>query len=160
VWELRRAVTRSHLRRYTIVQMTCSSRFAAVSRIRHFEGLLITPNFTPRGFSPSIHSRFRQRAYSSDSHLPPFDPSISYRATAPPNSSWTYGSGLNDAFPPTEWPRDADRKTWDVSSLDMKACYQLLTSAIVPRPIAFVSTLSKEGVPNLAPFRWVFLPLY
>ena len=30
--------------------------------------------------------------------------------------------------------------------------YKLLTGAVVPRPIAFVSSLSAEGVPNLAPF--------
>jgi flavin reductase (DIM6/NTAB) family NADH-FMN oxidoreductase RutF len=30
--------------------------------------------------------------------------------------------------------------------------YKLMIGAIVPRPIAFVSTLSREGVPNLAPF--------
>jgi flavin reductase (DIM6/NTAB) family NADH-FMN oxidoreductase RutF len=30
--------------------------------------------------------------------------------------------------------------------------YKLLIGAVVPRPIAFVSTLSPEGIPNLAPF--------
>jgi flavin reductase (DIM6/NTAB) family NADH-FMN oxidoreductase RutF len=30
--------------------------------------------------------------------------------------------------------------------------YKLLIGAVVPRPIAFVSTLSREGVRNLAPF--------
>jgi flavin reductase (DIM6/NTAB) family NADH-FMN oxidoreductase RutF len=30
--------------------------------------------------------------------------------------------------------------------------YALLTQCVVPRPIAFVSSLSRDGVPNLAPF--------
>ena len=30
--------------------------------------------------------------------------------------------------------------------------YKLLVGSVVPRPIAFVSTISPEGVPNLAPF--------
>lgn len=30
--------------------------------------------------------------------------------------------------------------------------YKLMIGAIVPRPIAFVSTLSSDGIPNLAPF--------
>jgi len=30
--------------------------------------------------------------------------------------------------------------------------YKLLIGAVVPRPIAFVSTVSREGIPNLAPF--------
>jgi len=33
-----------------------------------------------------------------------------------------------------------------------REAYTLLTAAIAPRPIAFVSTLSVNGVPNLAPF--------
>lgn len=32
--------------------------------------------------------------------------------------------------------------------------YHLMTSVIVPRPIAWVSTVSKDGVPNLAPFSY------
>lgn len=31
----------------------------------------------------------------------------------------------------------------------------LLTSAVVPRPIALVSSLSANGDPNLSPFRYV-----
>ena len=30
--------------------------------------------------------------------------------------------------------------------------YKLLIGSVVPRPIAWVSTVSKDGVPNLAPF--------
>ena len=33
-----------------------------------------------------------------------------------------------------------------------KERYKLLSGSILPRPIAFVSTISKAGVPNLAPF--------
>ncbi|KAL4262666.1 FMN-binding split barrel [Pleurotus pulmonarius] len=32
--------------------------------------------------------------------------------------------------------------------------YKLLTSGIVPRPVAFVSSISEAGVKNLAPFSW------
>jgi flavin reductase (DIM6/NTAB) family NADH-FMN oxidoreductase RutF len=35
---------------------------------------------------------------------------------------------------------------------DPKDVYKLMIGAIVPRPIAFVSTLSADGIPNLAPF--------
>ncbi|MGD0266976.1 MAG: flavin reductase family protein, partial [Candidatus Methylomirabilota bacterium] len=30
--------------------------------------------------------------------------------------------------------------------------YRILLSSIAPRPIAWVSTLSKDGIPNIAPF--------
>ena len=38
------------------------------------------------------------------------------------------------------------------SEVSPSVSYQLLTSIIVPRPIAFVSTVSADGIPNLAPF--------
>lgn len=36
--------------------------------------------------------------------------------------------------------------------LETRDCHDLLTSIIVPRPIAFVSTVNKKGVPNAASF--------
>ncbi|KAA3643366.1 MAG: flavin reductase family protein [Chloroflexi bacterium] len=38
------------------------------------------------------------------------------------------------------------------AELSLKDTYKLLTGAVVPRPIAWVSTVNKEGQPNLAPF--------
>ncbi len=40
----------------------------------------------------------------------------------------------------------------DPGSTSVQNIYKLLIGAIVPRPIAFVSTISAEGVRNLAPF--------
>lgn len=40
----------------------------------------------------------------------------------------------------------------DPGSTDVQNVYKLLIGVIVPRPIAFVSTLSADGVLNLAPF--------
>jgi len=37
-------------------------------------------------------------------------------------------------------------------SMEARAPYHLLTSIAAPRPIAWVSTISVEGVPNIAPF--------
>lgn len=42
----------------------------------------------------------------------------------------------------------------DFTTLSPGRAYRFLISAIVPRPIAFVSTLSPEGVRNLAPFSY------
>jgi len=39
-----------------------------------------------------------------------------------------------------------------VKETDEDTLYRLLLSLVVPRPIGWVSTLSKEGIPNLAPF--------
>jgi flavin reductase (DIM6/NTAB) family NADH-FMN oxidoreductase RutF len=40
----------------------------------------------------------------------------------------------------------------DPGAADARNVYKLMIGAIVPRPIAFVSSLSAEGIPNLAPF--------
>jgi len=40
----------------------------------------------------------------------------------------------------------------DPGSLDAEASYKLLVGFVVPRPIAWVTTLSADGVLNLAPF--------
>jgi flavin reductase (DIM6/NTAB) family NADH-FMN oxidoreductase RutF len=40
----------------------------------------------------------------------------------------------------------------DPASLSPRDAYRLLITCIIPRPIAFVTTLSREGVTNLAPF--------
>ena len=40
----------------------------------------------------------------------------------------------------------------DPAGLDPQSCYKLLIGSVVPRPIAWTSTVSREGVYNLAPF--------
>jgi flavin reductase (DIM6/NTAB) family NADH-FMN oxidoreductase RutF len=40
----------------------------------------------------------------------------------------------------------------DPANLDARSCYKLLIGSVVPRPIAWTSTVSREGVYNLAPF--------
>ncbi|WNB91296.1 flavin reductase family protein [Bacillus sp. NEB1478] len=45
-------------------------------------------------------------------------------------------------------------KSIDPNTLSLKENYKFLTGSIIPRPIAFVSTLSEEGVLNAAPFSY------
>lgn len=40
----------------------------------------------------------------------------------------------------------------DPAALDPRAAYRLFISCVAPRPIAFVTTLSRDGRSNLAPF--------
>ncbi|AEF38843.1 flavin reductase family protein [Hoyosella subflava] len=44
------------------------------------------------------------------------------------------------------------RTHFDPTLMDPDRVYQLLTSSVIPRPIAWVSTQSAEGVDNLAPY--------
>ncbi len=49
---------------------------------------------------------------------------------------------------------DADMEALSIraASLDAEGCYKLLSGLVVPRPIAWISTRSDQGVVNLAPF--------
>lgn len=82
--------------------------------------------------------------------MEPF-PETTWKLTTLPYSEWTPGSGASN----DEWkkhkkiaidPYDTDRSPADN--------YTMLISAVVPRPIGFVSTVSKDGVKNLAPFSY------
>jgi len=42
----------------------------------------------------------------------------------------------------------------DPAKLNIKDCHDLLVGAVLPRPIAFVSTIGANGVNNLAPFSY------
>jgi flavin reductase (DIM6/NTAB) family NADH-FMN oxidoreductase RutF len=43
---------------------------------------------------------------------------------------------------------------FDCADLSPSDAYRLLNHVVAPRPIAFVSTLSADGIPNLAPFSY------
>ena len=73
-------------------------------------------------------------------------PPASFQLQPAPNPEWTPGTKqplpfANDAMLPFD-PKD------------LKSCYPLMISAVVPRPIAFVSSLSADGVGNLSPFSY------
>lgn len=43
---------------------------------------------------------------------------------------------------------------FDPNLIDDKAIYKLLTGAIIPRPIGWISTVDENGINNLAPFSY------
>jgi flavin reductase (DIM6/NTAB) family NADH-FMN oxidoreductase RutF len=45
-----------------------------------------------------------------------------------------------------------DYRIFDTEEIDHLQAYRLLVGSIVPRPIAWVSTVNQAGIPNLAPF--------
>lgn len=88
--------------------------------------------------------------------IPPSDPTTYSTYTQPPNPSWTYGQKIDTTPAGKEWVagESAGWKVYNTAETDKTDIYKLLISGIVPRPIAFVSTISEEGVENLAPFSW------
>ncbi|KAG6896301.1 hypothetical protein C0992_009254 [Termitomyces sp. T32_za158] len=91
-----------------------------------------------------------------------------FKITDAPNPSWTYGEKVGATPQGREWleGEKAGWKTVDPTTEDPRGgsegfmitfgskLYGLLLSGIAPRPVAFVSTISEDGITNLAPFSW------
>jgi len=89
------------------------------------------------------------------STLPSFDSNRLFKYTLPP-TDFTYGQKLASSELGQEW-LTGEKKGWttiNASTENPWKLYGLMISGIVPRPIAFVSTISSTGVHNLAPFSW------
>lgn len=84
---------------------------------------------------------------------PDFDRSRQWNMTKTPNPNWKPGSGSNDDG---EWKKHQHVQIDPYEEGRPAAFnYKLLISAIIPRPIGFVSTRSKDGSStNLAPFSY------
>ena len=52
---------------------------------------------------------------------------------------------------------ESNFETFLLSELGIGEVYDLLTATVSPRPIGFVSTLNREGAPNVAPFSFFTL---
>ncbi|KIK28276.1 hypothetical protein PISMIDRAFT_91722 [Pisolithus microcarpus 441] len=88
--------------------------------------------------------------------LPPFDHDAHAKFTEPPNPSWTFAQKIENTESGRKW-LEGEERGWKVINTDEEdtaRLYPLMISAIVPRPIAFVSSVSTTGVENLAPFSW------
>ncbi|CCM05012.1 uncharacterized protein FIBRA_07211 [Fibroporia radiculosa] len=95
------------------------------------------------------------------SNLPKFNAAPSFKLTQSPNPGWKWGEGL---APKTsqlakEWKEDEKKgwKSFPLKETHGRDVYFLLTSSVIPRPIAFVSSLSADNVPNLAPMSYFSL---
>lgn len=78
-----------------------------------------------------------------------------------PNSSGSQANHLWQPTPHPDWlpPRKLpapfpteEMRTVDPAQLPADVIYPLMISAVVPRPIGFVSTQNSQGVGNLAPY--------
>ncbi|KAJ7698546.1 hypothetical protein B0H17DRAFT_1158278 [Mycena rosella] len=92
---------------------------------------------------------------SSESALPAFDTS-DFKYTQPPDPSWTFGQPIIATEQGRKWTEEEKEgwKTINAAEEDPKVMYALCISGLTPRPIAFVSTISDDGVENIAPFTW------
>lgn len=83
---------------------------------------------------------------------PPFDTSSTFHFTQAPQPAWKPGSGANTVSSAGKSHRSIDPYE---SGRPVVHNYKLLISAIVPRPVGFVSTINHDGSStNLAPFSY------
>ncbi|KAI5965315.1 uncharacterized protein KGF55_001536 [Candida pseudojiufengensis] len=86
-----------------------------------------------------------------ENERPPFDFDLNWSYTQIPDKDWKVGSGANN----NEWK---NHKKLEIDPFgegrNPVDNYKTLISAVVPRPIGFISTISKDGIRNLAPFSY------
>lgn len=92
--------------------------------------VLKTGKETKKEFSEDLSKLQKKASFSSNS----------------PNPKWKPGTKIKSPF------EGAKYLELDPSQLDSKSIYPIMLGGIVPRPIAFVSTLNENGSTNLAPF--------
>ncbi|AEO69031.1 uncharacterized protein THITE_2119020 [Thermothielavioides terrestris NRRL 8126] len=86
---------------------------------------------------------------------PPFDLSTTFHYTQTPDPDWKFGSGPNSTADPSAAEKAHIAIDPYAPGRPAGFNYKLLISAIVPRPIAFLSTRSADGsTTNLAPFSY------
>ncbi|KAG8769500.1 hypothetical protein FRC12_004933 [Ceratobasidium sp. 428] len=98
-------------------------------------------------------------ATSRDAPRPEFNSEPAFKYTQPPNKDWKAGQKFGESGTSAiaaEWVKGAEAgyKTFEPSKEDPRDLYRLMISGIVPRPVAFVSSLASDGTPNLAPFSY------
>lgn len=71
------------------------------------------------------------------------------RYVHPPHSAWKPGTKQPAPFAPGQ-----DMLQFDPAVVEVASMYSLMISAVVPRPIAFVSSMAANGTFNLAPYSY------
>jgi len=92
----------------------------------------------------------------SSQDLPSFTPTKEFKFTTSPNPGWTYGQSI-EATPEGRAWIEGEKAGWtviDTAKEEPGRIYSIMLAGIVPRPVAFVSSISADGIENLAPFSW------
>lgn len=143
-----------------LFRLICSSTTTSIGRLKYTtistSRATMTQTEEPKRFG--LESQVKRNPHADfgkvESSRPKFDSSIEWAYTQIPEKDWVAGSGAND----NEWKShkkiEIDPFGEGRNPVDN---YKTLISAVVPRPIGFVSTISSDGVRNLAPFSYFTL---
>ncbi|KAL1853898.1 hypothetical protein Daus18300_011640 [Diaporthe australafricana] len=104
----------------------------------------------PPARNPFLLVPSREHFKKIEASREPFDPSLKVSVSQTPAPSWKYGDGSSDS---SALDKSHVEVNPDEEGRPMISNYKLLISAI-PRPVSFVSTIAKDGTPNLAPFSY------
>ncbi|KAK9341956.1 hypothetical protein V1522DRAFT_417680 [Lipomyces starkeyi] len=103
------------------------------------------------GLESQVKRNPHQDFAKTELERPAFESGEKWHYTQRPKVDWLVGSGANDV----SWKKyskiEIDPYGPKRNPIDN---YKLLISGIIPRPIGFVSSVSKDGVGNLAPFSY------
>ncbi|KAI9345149.1 hypothetical protein DFJ73DRAFT_778039 [Zopfochytrium polystomum] len=108
--------------------------------------------------TPTMSSSSSSSSSSSPHSRPPFPHAEAFTLYQPPHPTWQAG-GSSASSPPPQLPPpaelgDAD-ESLDPARLAAGGMYHLLISAVVPRPIALVSSIDADsGRVNVAPYSY------
>ncbi|KAH9477470.1 hypothetical protein JR316_0009686 [Psilocybe cubensis] len=86
--------------------------------------------------------------------LAQFDHEKGFEYTTSPVPNWRYGESIQSSSEGKAWA-EGEKLGWtviDPSEETTRRMYAIMVADIAPRPIAFISSISPEGVENLAPF--------
>lgn len=100
--------------------------------------------------SPFVLTSISRGFKKTEASRAPFESVAPIVVTRSPDPDWKYGDGSSDNSLAKKTHVEIDPAE---DGRHMISNYKLLVSA-VPRPISFVSTVSRDGVPNLAPFSY------
>ncbi|KAK7693434.1 hypothetical protein QCA50_003002 [Cerrena zonata] len=89
------------------------------------------------------------------SELPSFTPSA-FELSQSPNPSFKFGQKVEATAEGRKW-LEGEKEGWKVieaGAEDPRKLYALMISGVTPRPVAFVSSISADGIENLGLFSW------
>jgi flavin reductase (DIM6/NTAB) family NADH-FMN oxidoreductase RutF len=128
-----------------MISKVLRGRFAAEKSFARFS-TTCTGNTTNPFVLKSRHGDFKE----AESKRPEFHSQAPVTVSKVPSPDWRYGGGANDK---SGMGKDHVEIDPFEEGRPMMSNYKLLISGI-PRPISFLSTVSRDGASNLAPFSY------
>jgi len=89
--------------------------------------------------------------------LPPFNYEESFKLTQSPNPDFKPVVGSKSSKFAEEWKKTGEEVGYtviDPDTTEPRDMYRILIGGVIPRPIAFVSSIAEDGTENLAPFSY------